>query len=877
MLKFKKNTDQSGTVSADSATSQVEGNVKINAAAKHATRAAKVVERSVAGRLRLGSLSLAIGPVLLSTLVVSTLAYVVGKGITEERVYAQLNSVRAVQTEQISGYFDSLKNTMAQTAQTPDIVSASKGMINSFSNIKGKGFTNPAASRDSLLRYYENEFGKEFSKRNGGQASSANSIFKSLPEETLNAQQLYIAGNDNPLGKKDLLANANDGSEYSKQHERIHGFVGSLVKKFGVYDVFIADPATGNIVYTYFKELDYGTNLDNGPYAKTALAKAFSASRKTTTVDSVFLSDFERYQPSYNDQAAFMSVPIYDGGQQIAVLIIQVPIDQINKVMTFDKKWTTVGLGKTGQSMIVGKDSTTRSISREAVEDLAAYVTKGRTALGDASVKEIELRSSDIGVRKVSSDSASKALAGESSNDQYQNYNAEKVLASVGPVKLMNQNFAMVTEMDSEEALAPVADLLRKIALASLATLAIVATVALLSAKRLSEIVTNPLTRLKLTVADLQGGNFDARTKMKDKDEFGDLGRALDKLLDDRVSTLNKASKENETLNNSVIEIMQAVGTIATSKDLSMKVPVTEDVTGAISDALNLLTDETSRVLRNVGSVSRDVAQATVAVKGQAELANQAAAREQREVELAASELATAALALKDIAERARLCNIAADRAVVTTGGAMDMVNGTVLGIATSRDLIRETEKRIKRLGERSQEIGQVVNIIQGIAERTGILALNASMHAAAAGEAGRSFAVVADEVKRLSESARESTSQIGRLITAIQTETNETVVAMNQAITQVVEISRMADDAGKEMRLTQEQTTALADNVRDIAFTSSEQAKAGAQLQDRATVILEASNETAKQLSSQAVETRKLVDYAKSLLEEVRVFKVAD
>jgi methyl-accepting chemotaxis protein len=156
-------------------------------------------------------------------------------------------------------------------------------------------------------------------------------------------------------------------------------------------------------------------------------------------------------------------------------------------------------------------------------------------------------------------------------------------------------------------------------------------------------------------------------------------------------------------------------------------------------------------------------------------------------------------------------------------------------------------------------------------------LALNASMHAAAAGEAGRSFAVVADEVKRLSESARESTSQIGRLITAIQTETNETVVAMNQAITQVVEISRLADDAGREMKRTQDQTTELAASVKDIAFTSSEQAKAGAALQDRATVILEASNETARQLSSQAVETRKLVEYAKSLLEEVRVFKVAD
>jgi methyl-accepting chemotaxis protein len=895
MLKFKKNNDQSSKVQGDDTKSADAFNkalgdafgtqpVPASAAATKPAEASKfgelpenIGDRSVAGRLRFGSLSLALGPVLVSTLVVASLAYVAGKSITTDRVNAQLQSLRAVQTEAVVGYIDNLKNVVSQTAQTPTVIDATKGMLAEFPKLKSKPSANPAASKDSLQRYYQNEFGKEYTKRNGGELSPALEVFKRLPDETLAAQQLYIAGNENGLGKKDALNNANDGSEYSKHHERVQPIMASLVKKFGMYDFFIVDPNSGFIVYTYFKELDYGTNLENGPYSKTALAKAYAASKKATSPDKVWLSDFEKYVPSYNDQAAFLSVPLYDGAAQIAVLLIQVPIDQINKVMTFDKKWSSVGLGKTGQSLLVAGDSVTRSVSREATEDLPTYVAKSTLALGEKAAKEIELRSSDIGSRKVASENIAKAIAGESSEGEYSNFASDKTLASFGPVSLLNQKFAMVTEMQADEALAPVADLLRKIALASVLTLIVVAGIAFFSAKKLAEIVTKPLNLLKGTVDELQSGDFAARTKMKENDEFGELGRALDTLLDDRVSTMDKATKENEMLNNSVIEIMQAVGTIATSKDLSMKVPVTEDVTGAISDALNLLTDETSRVLRNVGAVSRDVAQATVAVKGQAELANQAATREQREVEFAASELATAAVALKDIAERARLCNIAAERAVVTTGGAMDMVNGTVLGIAQSRDLIRETEKRIKRLGERSQEIGQVVNIIQGIAERTGILALNASMHAAAAGEAGRSFAVVADEVKRLSESARESTSQIGRLITAIQTETNETVVAMNQAITQVVEISRLADDAGKEMRRTQEQTTDLAENVRDIAFTSSEQAKAGAALQDRATVILEASSETARQLSSQAVETRKLVDYAKSLLEEVRVFKVAD
>ena len=409
------------------------------------------------------------------------------------------------------------------------------------------------------------------------------------------------------------------------------------------------------------------------------------------------------------------------------------------------------------------------------------------------------------------------------------------------------------------------------------ATVALIAAAVLANATgaRLSTEVAAPLARLRGTLDELSDGDLGARTGLGSADEIRSIGATLDALLEERISGLDRAARESEELNDSVIEIMQAVGTIATSKDLTIKVPVTENVTGAIADALNLLTDETRRVLVNVRNVSEDVAQATVAVKSQSDTAMRAAAREQREVQHAAQELAAAAAALETIAQRARACDDAAERAVQASVQAMGIVGSTVHGVEQSRSLIRETEKRIKRLGERSQEIGQVVGIIAAIAERTGILALNASMQAAASGEAGRGFAVVADEVKRLSESARDATTQIGRLVTSIQTETSDTVRAMNQAIAQVVEISRLAEQAGSGMRRNQEETESLASNVRDIARTSSEQTKVGAALIERARIIQEASGETERQLSLQAAETVKLVESAKSLLDEVSVFRV--
>ena len=206
---------------------------------------------------------------------------------------------------------------------------------------------------------------------------------------------------------------------------------------------------------------------------------------------------------------------------------------------------------------------------------------------------------------------------------------------------------------------------------------------------------------------------------------------------------------------------------------------------------------------------------------------------------------------------------------------ALSSVNNTVSGINSTRDVIRETEKRIKRLGERSQEISGAVNLINVIAERTHILALNASMHAASAGEAGRGFAVVADEVQRLAENSRQATQQIAALVNNIQVETSDTVNTMNDAITQIVEGSRLAEQAGQQMQLTQQTTSDLVASVKQIATSSSEQAKAGQELLERAETLKRSSEQASDRLHEQSGHTNSLVEYAKQLLATVRVFKL--
>ena len=386
--------------------------------------------------------------------------------------------------------------------------------------------------------------------------------------------------------------------------------------------------------------------------------------------------------------------------------------------------------------------------------------------------------------------------------------------------------------------------------------------------------IINPINQMTATVHQVGAGDYTARTSLKGSDELAELGRAFDRMLDERLHTLVESEYENNRLNDSIIGLLQAVSQIS-QRDLTVRVPVTEDMTGPVADALNLLTDETAAVLQNVTRISEEVAAASDKVKAQSDTVIAVAETERQAVEQTAAELAAAAITMKQIAQLAQDCNASAETTIKTTQGALQTVTSTVIGINSTRDTIRETEKRIKRLGERSQEISGVVNLINTIAERTHILALNASMHAASAGEAGRGFAVVADEVQRLAENAREATSQISTLVSNIQIETADTVNAMNAAISQVVDGSRLAEQAGEQMKQTQEITTELVTAVQQIAARSQEQARVSNELLNRAEQIQASTHQTSQQLSEQTVQTTNLVEYAKNLLSSVRVFRL--
>lgn len=829
---------------------------------------------SIRNRLLFGTTALATIPLIVLALVLAYFAAKQSQQALNARANDQLQSIRVGKQEEIKAYFDGIANAMSVVARTDQVRRALTELPASFQALPSALPVPMEQARAEVRDYYQNQFLKEYSKRNAGGTTDMDERLKLQSEATVAAQYFYIASNSNVLGEKNKLDYAAaDTSAYSALMKQLHPFGRNVVERYGLYDFFLAD-MQGNVVYTYFKELDYGSNLINGAWSKTDLGQAYTNARKAKSGE-VLITDYAPYLPSYNDQAVFASTPVYEGDTQIGVFIVQVPIDAVNKVMTFNNNWKEVGLGESGEVYLVGQDKTPRSISRFMKESPSGFVDmmKGLKVPAD-KLSSMSSRASNIGLMTVDTKATQDAFAGKSATGVYPDYRGIAVLGSYAPLKVLNQNWAILSEIDESEANAPVVALRKQIILVALGVLLLMALIAVFISLRLARSINTPLAHFGSVVDKVAKGDNIARVNLAATDEIGQLGVAFDGMLDERIATQTRIEKENDGLNNSVMDIMMSVAELA-GRNLSIKVPVSEDVTGAVSDAINMMTNSTATALGKVRTISNTVSTASQNVQRRSEQVHTSAESASNQATAASAELQQTAMALREMGDQARDASVQAERAIKATGDAMEIVRATVSGISESRDQIRETEKRVKRLGERSQEISGVVNIIGQIAERTSVLALNASMQAVAAGDAGRGFAVVADEVKRLAENARQATQQIGSLVNAIQADTAETIQAMNGTIAQVVDISKLADQAGGQMNDTRAATELLAAAVRNIAASTQAQSDASKTLLTRAYELLQSSQNTVEQLDAQRADTDSLATSAQELVNTVGQFQL--
>lgn len=388
--------------------------------------------------------------------------------------------------------------------------------------------------------------------------------------------------------------------------------------------------------------------------------------------------------------------------------------------------------------------------------------------------------------------------------------------------------------------------------------------------------IKKPTFELTNVVNRLSNGEFDARANVIGSDEIANLSEAFNSLLNDRAKTHAEIDAEHKELNQSVFNLLQTVAELS-ERDLTIRAKVTEDATGPVADALNLLAEETSDTLRKVKEVAANVNRASSKVNTHLMSINKLAMKDRESAKNTVDQMDVMRQRLDTISNTAADTNVLAGRTKASTQSANESVTDTLAGMSDIRTTVQDTGKRIKRLGERSQEISHVIEIIETIAERTTLLALNASMQAASAGNEGKGFSIIAEEIQRLAQSSSESTGKISTLVSNIQKETNMTIETMDKTIEKVVDSSVKAADAIEQMKSVSFSTNELVNAVDQIATASLDQVSISENLKSKAENILNSTKITGQELLSLTSLSRNMSEYAQQLVTSVDLFKLEE
>ncbi len=406
---------------------------------------------------------------------------------------------------------------------------------------------------------------------------------------------------------------------------------------------------------------------------------------------------------------------------------------------------------------------------------------------------------------------------------------------------------------------------------------------------------TQPLLQAKVSAKNLFTGSdtllADTDQLSKDYQSIGGAGYLLAALfgllaigslvmlglvnINETKSRARKSEEENGRNQEAILRLMDELGELAEG-NLTINASVTEDITGAVADSINYTVEELRTLVRGINNAAQQMDQAASQASQVSDSLQQAAHRQTVEIEGTSAAVVSLAQSVQQVSGNAAESARVAEQSLAAAEKGQQAVANAIASMNGLREQIQETSKRIKRLGESSQEIGEIVELISDITEQTNVLALNAAIQAASAGEAGRGFSVVAEEVQRLAERSADATKQIAAIVKTIQSDTHDTVAAMEVSTQGVVEGAKLSDAAGQTLAEIGDVSKKLAGLIADISSATQSQAESTAKVAETMQDIKSISAQTSSGTQQTADSIGGMKQLAQDLKNSVAGFKLA-